>query len=1240
MKGLKYMLLVLVLLVSANMYGQYNPSNPQEPGVYHTLTLEATPYDGGRFNVNTISEYSEGSKINLRASANSKFKFVAWVSDGITLSLDASFTYTMPAKNVKLSAIFDYSPTNPSEPSEADLPEYSKIYVVANPAEGGSFNVTSGNRYEVGSTVTLKATNHSRFVFQNWTKDGEVVSTSQSFAYVVEEEDASFVANFKYDPSSPSEPMEPALHHALQLECNPSGAGYFNIASGNSYQAGSSVYLQAYSNTWYSFVNWTTPEGEVVSDKSAFYYTMPNEKVRLVANYTYYYDPSDPNEPNEGDSKKVNIYGMTENGLRGQVLAYPIYLENPVPVRGMDVDIRFPAGFVVDTENIQLTGRALGHAMQVTNLENNTYRFSLSGNVDFNEKNGKIFEVNVTVPDTATMNRNYPVQLTHGVVYSSDGSVNAVSVRSGYIYVNPIIEEGLYARFSYDKLLGRVKFANQSSAKAVRYLWEFGDGTTSEEPSPLHEYYASGYYDVKLTAYGELGEDVAEMTILVNDKNYWNIGGTFVLGKGTGGVRHFNAPDTLLRFVSSASVNEDLTLMIEGGCSHTLDITEENTTMLQNLASALSSNGLTFSLAKTGEGEAPTLGFGKEDDKLIPEWIALYNSFVPFSTSQDVTVKLCGITYNPCAMHNIMDQQVKSGEKTQEMDFRQISSDLEITWELTSAPDTDAVFGFLSSGEGNLPSMLIDNIDKNKVDLTYHVTVKDGETLFCEFDKTITVLPGNAYIAEQEWSVLNTLHDKLVAQGWTSPWDMSCGIEGASTLKGVTIERGHVTALDLSNQGLSAEFPTEALHLPRLAKLSFAKNNMNGDVAKLILQDMTAYAAEHPDFESCLERLDLSDNQFTGNVGLLSALSSVFKHLKALNLNNNRMNDVNPLLPATISELGLQGQYVDKMLELEFSAPGFASLIGQIPRLFFYDHTQQTYKDKPKVRISNCPPALSANGTKKYWAVDFGTSENGIHISCQTDNAYKGISGDTLYLSYPYAAPEVKNSYCLTTYNFVTGDVNFIEGTDATDLQTTIMYIFGDYTDKPFNFTAADTYQDKQINVQDVVCLVNILLHTSSTNQPEHAKAKNISAVEQASDANIYTANGKVYLQTSTPIAALHVMASGEVKWNLKQFGMQQSSTETGVVGYSLSGKTIPVGVYEIGECDADVTVSGVSASGIKAQPVYISISTNSTTGMDVVEPKFQSAPIYNIMGVQQKHLGKGVNIMKRNNRYIKIINK
>lgn len=1224
MRGFKYMLLILALLASANMNGQYNPSNPLEPGVYHTLTLESTPSDGGRFNVNVVSEYSEGSKINLRASANSKFKFVAWVSDGITVSLNASFTYTMPAKDAKLTAIFDYTPDNPSEPSEADLPEYSKINVVANPSEGGTFNVTSGNRYEVGSTVTLKATNNSKFVFQNWTKDGEVVSKSKSFAYVVSEEDASFVANFKYDPSNPEEPSEPLLHHALHLECNPSGGGYFNIASGNAYQTGTSVYLHAYSNAWYTFVNWSTTDGEVVSTNSGFNYTMPDENVKLVANYTYHYNPSGPDEPNETESQKVNIYGMTENGLRSQVLAFPIYMENPVPVNGMDVDVCFPSGFVVDTENIKLTGRALGHTMQVADLDNNTYRFSLSGNVDFNEKNGKLFEVPVTVPDTARTSYNYPVVLSHGVVRNSDGSATAVSVRSGYIYVNPIIEEGLYARFSYDKLLGRVQFMNLSSSKAVRYFWEFGDGTTSEEINPLHEYHNSGYYDVRLTVYGEFGEDVAEMTVLINDKNYWNVGGTFVLGNSTGGVRYFNAPDSLLRFVSSASVNENLTLMIEGGTSHTLDITEENTMMLQNLISSLSSNGFTFSLAKTGMDNMPTIEFGSTEDELLPEWVSLYNSFVPFSTSKDVQVKLCGITYNPSAVHNVKDQQVKSGEKTSEMDFLQISSDLDITWELTSEPDPEAVYGFLANGEGNLPSMLIDNVDKTNAILTYHIVVKNEDMVFCEFDKTITVLPGNAFISEQEWSALNALHDKLVVQGWNNPWDMSCGIEGASTLKGVTVERGHITALDLSNQGLSAEFPTEALHFPRLESLSFAKNNLSGDVAKKILQDMTVYTSQNPDFESRLERLDLSENKFIGNVGLLSALSAVFKNLEAINLSYNCMDDVSPYLSPTITDLDLKGQSVDKMLELECSVQGIPAMFSQLPKLFTYDHAQQSYKEKVGVRISNYPPNLSASVSQQYWAVDFGLSGEETQVFCLTDNVFKGNSGDILYVSYPYAAAEVEKSYCKTTYYFENGDGNFDGQVNVLDLQASILYIMENYLIRPYNFTAANLWDDEKINVQDIICLVNVLMNAETDSEQNANVRRKTHGDVVSSDASVYVQDGKLILETLRPVAALDLCLNGAKSLNvaeeLERMGMTFVTKEQEgglhLIAYAMNGACIPSGTSVIGAVDSDVAVieyAMLADQEANAIPVAFS---GISTGVDYISPSAsEENAIYDLQG-------------------------
>lgn len=49
-----------------------------------------------------------------------------------------------------------------------------------------------------------------------------------------------------------------------------------------------------------------------------------------------------------------------------------------------------------------------------------------------------------------------------------------------------------------------VQFNNQSS-NADRYLWEFGDGTSSDEVSPLHTYVLYGEKTVKLTAYNSYG---------------------------------------------------------------------------------------------------------------------------------------------------------------------------------------------------------------------------------------------------------------------------------------------------------------------------------------------------------------------------------------------------------------------------------------------------------------------------------------------------------------------------------------------------------------------------------------------------------------------------------------------------------------------------------------------------------------------------------------------------------------
>lgn len=51
----------------------------------------------------------------------------------------------------------------------------------------------------------------------------------------------------------------------------------------------------------------------------------------------------------------------------------------------------------------------------------------------------------------------------------------------------------------------QVRFQNFSDAPAIRFLWDFGDGSTSVETHPTHNYLSAGVYSVKLSMITDLG---------------------------------------------------------------------------------------------------------------------------------------------------------------------------------------------------------------------------------------------------------------------------------------------------------------------------------------------------------------------------------------------------------------------------------------------------------------------------------------------------------------------------------------------------------------------------------------------------------------------------------------------------------------------------------------------------------------------------------------------------------------
>jgi PKD repeat protein len=69
-----------------------------------------------------------------------------------------------------------------------------------------------------------------------------------------------------------------------------------------------------------------------------------------------------------------------------------------------------------------------------------------------------------------------------------------------------------------------IVFTNNST-NAEEFLWNFGDGETSTEENPSHEYEQGGDYDVTLKAYGEddTNSIVKTITILPNMTGFWNI---------------------------------------------------------------------------------------------------------------------------------------------------------------------------------------------------------------------------------------------------------------------------------------------------------------------------------------------------------------------------------------------------------------------------------------------------------------------------------------------------------------------------------------------------------------------------------------------------------------------------------------------------------------------------------------------------------------------------------------------
>ena len=190
----------------------------------------------------------------------------------------------------------DFNPDSPPEPGAR-----YKLTLKAEPAEAAT--VSGGGLYVVNANVSVKAVaKSSNWRFKNWTDaEGKVVSTSSSFTHRKLNSAETLTSNYEYQKTS-----------RLTIAYDPSSIKTSEVKE---YVVGVTYSYTASTYSDYTFVNWTTSDGTVISTNRAVSYTVTENDETITAHYRY--TPGSPAEPNETKPKHKVFFRCDPAGLVG-----------------------------------------------------------------------------------------------------------------------------------------------------------------------------------------------------------------------------------------------------------------------------------------------------------------------------------------------------------------------------------------------------------------------------------------------------------------------------------------------------------------------------------------------------------------------------------------------------------------------------------------------------------------------------------------------------------------------------------------------------------------------------------------------------------------------------------------------------------------------------------------------------------------------------------------------------------
>jgi hypothetical protein len=259
----------------------------QEPASFN-ISLVSNPVNGGT--VTGGGTYNSNTPITVTATTNTGYTFMNWTESGNVVSTSPSYSFTV-SSNRNLVANFSV--------------QQFVVTTSSSPAIGG--NTSGGGTFIANTPIIVAAVPNTGYSFVNWTENGNIVSTSQNYAFTVSA-NRNLNANFALQ------------QFIITTSSIPANGG--NTSGGGTFSYGTSVTVMASANSGWVFNYWSE-NGFMVSNNPNYIFTATSNR-NLVANFilqgVQYTITATTNPTNAGYTTGGGIYN---SGALATVNAFP-----------------------------------------------------------------------------------------------------------------------------------------------------------------------------------------------------------------------------------------------------------------------------------------------------------------------------------------------------------------------------------------------------------------------------------------------------------------------------------------------------------------------------------------------------------------------------------------------------------------------------------------------------------------------------------------------------------------------------------------------------------------------------------------------------------------------------------------------------------------------------------------------------------------------------------------------------